>query len=72
MARPLIEGREPTGRSEAEIRANIINIPTLLLLAASDSPEMMKVLEDEWWEEINLYTIGLDHLEALAMNRNRA
>ncbi len=73
MARIEFEG-EPSGRSEDEIRANIPNIPEMLMLSAHTSPEVRARLQEIWWEEIALQQKDLDEIAAHRENevRNRA
>ena len=60
----------PSGRSEAEIRANILNIPEMLMLSVHTSPESRAALQEIWWEELALQQRDLD--EAVAYRENEA
>jgi hypothetical protein len=65
------EGFKPSGRSEAEIRANIQNIPLLTILSPSTSLELKTALKLMWWEEIALNQKDRDEEEAYQEDARR-
>lgn len=65
------EGFTPSGRTDAEIRANIPNIPLMDFLSVTTSPQIKEALRLAWWEEIVLQRKDLDEEEAYQEKNRR-
>lgn len=66
------DGYMPSGRSEAEIRASISEIPIMTLLSVTASPQLRAALQLRWWEEIVLEQKDRDEEEAYLINETRS